>query len=54
MAAIPRALRAAVLLGSGSLLALLGQFSCERSFVIDLSGSFEDVNGKRSMLTRGA
>jgi hypothetical protein len=41
-------------LGSGSLLALLGRFFTERSFVINLSGPFKDVNGKRLMITGGA
>jgi hypothetical protein len=33
------------------LFALRGQGFCERSLVVDLSGSFKDVNGKRLMLT---
>jgi hypothetical protein len=41
-------------LGSGSLLALLGRFFTERSFVINLSGPFKDVDGKCFMVTRRA
>ena len=33
------------------LLALLGQCFCERSLVVNLSGPFENVNGKRFMFT---
>ena len=35
------------------MLALLGKCLRERALVINLSGPFEDVSGKRLVLTRG-